>query len=139
MKPVLTGAALLALSLAVNARALAQSSSTDACRLLTAEEAGNVLGLKVLPGQPISVTREGCIFAPGKDHSLGARWISVILTTSTVFEGSKQSFRGLTSEPATGVGLEAHYMKMSAGKTHLVSLYVRTGKRMVHRTGESRE
>ncbi len=116
----------LSASLALCATAAAQAPAGDACSLLTTDEVGAVLGVKV-SRQPVASSKTSCTFTPGSDHSLAARMVTVTLTPLKVFEATKQSYREMTPEPASGIGDEAHYQKLATKHLKAISLYVRKG------------
>ena len=127
MKPFLPSITRLAFALLLCAPASAQAPSGDACDLLTTEEVKAVLQTNVLPGQPVNGDKTFCLFAPGSEHNPSVRYVTIHLIPARVFEATKLSYRGSASEPATGIGDDAHSQTLATGKLHMVSLFVRTG------------
>jgi hypothetical protein len=97
---------------ATNAPTLSAPKNLDACSLLTAAEAGAVLGKAVGPGAPPVPGAHSCLFSP---PALALDAVEISITSVADFKPAQKSITGLTFTRVSGIGDDAYYVSIGAG------------------------
>jgi hypothetical protein len=80
---------------------------TNACALVTPDQVGAVLGVKVGPGKPIVPSSTTLC---GFGSAGAAKRVMVAIITPVMFANEKHPLAGIKEETLSGVGDDAHYM-----------------------------
>jgi len=95
---------------AVDAASLTMAAASDACALLTTDEASAALEVKSLAGRPVIAGNSTlCIWTDSATDSVDHRRITLAIANSTTSFSMAKASGVIPTETASGIGDEAYY------------------------------